>query len=129
MYELGTGILNWYSKERISDRYGTVYLLTSLENEDRVRFSRINSGKKGRLIAIVKEIRQSDHIGDLYHGVFPKTPRVGQKITLGKGRLFFNDDGVGLKPDDGRKAQLLDIRALYKVHEQTVTLYFDEFIN
>lgn len=31
---------------------------------------------------------------------------------------------VGLRPDDGRDYDWLDIRALYDAHEQTVELYF-----
>ncbi|HMN19582.1 MAG TPA: hypothetical protein PKA31_03245 [Candidatus Moranbacteria bacterium] len=127
MQELGTGILNWNGAERRSDRYGSVMLYVSLENEEPIHLVQVKAGKRGRLIAIVKETRQSRHIGDLFHGVFPKTPKVGQKITLGEGTLFFEGNVVGLQPDDGRDTQWLDMRALYNAHEQTVALCFEEF--
>lgn len=126
MQELGTGVLSWNRYERVSDRYGTVCLFASPSGGEKVRLIQVKEGARGRLVAIVKETRRSQHIGDLFHGVFPKTPKVGQKITLGEGTLFFEDDGVGLQPDDGRDAQWLDMRALYNAHEQTVTLYFEE---
>jgi hypothetical protein len=85
------------------------------------------AGKHGRLVAIVKEVRPSHHVGDLYHGVFPQTPQVGQHIMLGKGTLFFADDEtVGIRPDDGRDTLWMDIKALYNAHDQTVTLCFDD---
>ncbi|MBI2035758.1 MAG: hypothetical protein HYT12_03720 [Candidatus Liptonbacteria bacterium] len=127
MQELGTGVLNWDIDERCSDRYGQVFLLSSPDSEERVKLVQVKGGVRGRLMAIVKETRQSRHIGDLFHGVFPKTPKVGQKITLGEGTLFFrNYNAVGVQPDDGRDTLWLDINGLYKAHEQTVTLYFEE---
>lgn len=92
-----------------------------------MRFVQVKAGKGGRLIAVVQETRQSRHVGDIFYGVFPKTPQMGQQITLGEGALFFEDDSVGLQPDDGRDAQWLNMRALYDALDQTITLYFDEF--
>ena len=127
MHELGTGVLNWAGAERRSDRYGCIFLLSSPDSEERVKIIQVKGGTRGRLIAIVKETRQSRHIGDLAHGVFPKTPKVGQRITLGKGTLFFGGYyTVGLQPNDDRHTPWLDIEALYEAHEQTVTLYFEE---
>jgi hypothetical protein len=126
MQELGTGVLSWNGAERRSDRYGSVVLLPSPDSEKPIHLIQVKAGRRGRLVAIVKETRHSRHIGDLSHGVFPKTPKVGQKITLGEGALFFENDEVGLQPDDGRDTQWLDMRALYNVHEQTVTLFFEE---
>ena len=128
MQELGTGVLNWDGAERRSDRYGKVFLLSSPDSEERVRLVQVKSGTRGRLVAIVKETRQSRHVGDLFHGVFPETPNMGQKITLGEGTVFFEDDSVGLRPDDGRDTEWLEMRALYNAHEQTVTLCFEELL-
>jgi hypothetical protein len=64
-------------------------------------------------------------IGDLFHEVCPSKPEPGERVVLGEGTLFFSDEGVGLMPDDGRKTLWLDIRALYRLHNQTVTLFFD----
>src|SRR3989344_6572907 len=130
MQELGTGVLNWDGAERRSGRYGQVFLLPSPDSEKRVKLIQVKGDVCGRLIAIVKEARQSRHIGDLFYGVFPETPEVGQKITLGEGTLFFrNYDTVGVQPDDGRDTLWLDINGLYKAHEQTVTLCFEELPN
>ena len=127
MEKLGTGVLTWNPAERVSDRYGTVYLLTELDSGETVRLAKTNEGKRGRLIAVVEETRASRHIGDLFHGVRPEIPEVGQKIILGEGTLFFQDDLVGVCPEDGRKTLWLNIRPLYQTHEQTVTLHFEEF--
>ena len=81
----------------------------------------------GRLVAIVRETRKSRHIGDVVHGVAPITPQVGQEIVLGEGMLFFRGyESVGVQPVNYRHTLWLDIEALYNVHEQTVTLFFDE---
>lgn len=126
MEEIGTGVLTWSPGERVSDRYGTVYLLSDLESNEVVGLTDTTEGKRGRLIAVVRETRTSRHIGDLFHGVFPEIPEVGQKVVLGEGTLFFQDELVGVRPDDGRQTQWLNLRALYEVHEQTVTLFFEE---
>lgn len=128
MEEIGAGVLTWSPGERVSDRYGTVYLLTMLDSSETVRLAKTTEGKPGRLIALVRETRRSRHIGDLFHGVFPKIPEVGQKVVLGEGTLFFQDELVGVRPDDGRHTQWLNLRALYQVHEQTVTLFFEELL-
>lgn len=135
---LGTGVLTWDAQERRSDRYGTVYLLAEGHNslssapcpslvDERIAASWAD--RRGDLIAVVKETRESTHIGDLFHGVFPRKPEVGQIIALGTGTLFcakpyYGGTAVGLRPDDGRAEQWLNIRSLYDAHEQTVDLFF-----
>jgi hypothetical protein len=52
--------------------------------------------------------------------------KLNEEVVLGTGTLFFEEDGVGLLPDDGRKSLWLDIHALYRVHDQIVTLFFEE---
>lgn len=128
MYKLGTGILNWNRTERVSNRYGTVHLYTALDSEEMVALNRVQKGTRGRIIAVVEETRQSRHLGDLFNKVFPRTPTVGQHITLGEGSLFFAEQAVGLIPTDERMvdAPWLDVRSLYDAHEQTVSLYFEE---
>lgn len=126
--ELGTGVLVWDAAERRSDRYGQVFLLSSPDSEERVDLVQVKAGAHGRLIAIVRETRDSRHVGDLFHNVFPETPKVGQEITLGEGTLFFTNFAVGINPDDGRDTLWLDIKELYRAHEQTITLYFEEVL-
>ena len=53
---------------------------------------------------------------------------VGERIVLGEGTLFYYEKGVGLRPEDGRDELWLDIHALYRAHNQTVTLIFEESI-
>jgi len=135
---IGRGILTWDGKERRSDRYGFVYLLSKGNSFSQkgewelapmaLRHSDI--GTRCTLRALVTATRQSRHIGDLFHGVFPKTPSVGEVITLGTGLLSAEpgpDGGiqVGLRPfDDDRTTMWLDIKALYRCHEQTVELRY-----
>jgi hypothetical protein len=124
MHELGTGVLDWEREERISDRYGIVELFH--EPGVLVALTPVTEQLHGKLIAIVREVRQSSHIGDLFHDVKPSVPEIGERVELGTGAIFFEDGGVGLIPDDRRPRLWLDIHALYRVHRQTVTLYFDE---
>jgi hypothetical protein len=138
MKTLGTGVLTWNRDERISDRYGTVYLIDEGHNSNMLEPSPsiIKSvdglvGKRGALLARIIESRKSTHIGDLFRGVGPRKRAVGVVLKLGSGELFAEpaiDGGlcVGLKPGDGRETDWLDIRALYDAHEQTVELAFDE---
>lgn len=128
MDELGTGVLDWGSEERISDRYGLVKLLDQSGPHDKlVALRKSQIGKRGRLIAVVRETRDSPHVGDWFHGVYPSTPTVGEQVVLGEGSLFFRGDSVGILPRERRETLWLDIHGLYRVHYQTVTLFFDEF--
>lgn len=126
MEEIGTGVLDWDRGERISDRYGSVRLFDDSGPGKRpVELHKEQEGRHGRLIAVVRETRDSPHIGDLFHRVFPSTPTIGETISLGEGMLFFQDDAVGLVPDESRETLWLDIHALYRLHGQTVTLFFE----
>ena len=136
---IGRGRLMWEGQERRSDRYGFVYLLESGDSTTptcvlagmAVRPEHL--GLRARLQATVLEARQSTHIGDLFHGVFPSTPEVGERIILGTGLLtvmkgFEGQMRVGLFPfDDERETMWLDIGALYRCHEQTVELRYAIF--
>lgn len=122
---VGKGQLSWNRGERVSDRYGSVRLYDShggpvpLETE----LTRL----KGRLVAKILEARRSTHIGDLFRGLFPSTPDVGEEILLGKGMVFYLDDGraIGLEPEEPRDSDWLNPKALYRAHDQTVELYFE----
>lgn len=127
MQKLGSGVLSWYRHERISDRYGTVSLFASPSSEESLPLVHIAEGVHGRLIVIVQEIRESyATVGDRLCGVPPMIPKVDEVITLGEGTLFFDGDQVGLRPDDGREIQWLNMSALRLASWQTVDLYFEE---
>jgi hypothetical protein len=130
---LGQGVLTWCRSERISDRYGTVYLIGETENSlspttTSQPLARVKPGTRGTLLARVREARESTHIGDIFRGIFPETPEVGEEIFLGQGRIFFQPQNdiqtVGLAPEDGRSHDWLDPEALYRAHEQSVDLVF-----
>lgn len=131
--ELGRGQLTWFRDERISDRYGAVYLDSGDPDAPSADLApEPPNGTPGRLVALVLETRHSEHIGDMFRGLRPSTPARGDVIVLGAGALFREDeeeDGhtchkVGLEPRDGRKTDWLDPQALYRLHEQTVRLFF-----
>jgi len=127
MQELGTGVFDWDSGERISDRYGLVKLFDMPgPTKKEIRLRQFKEGSHGRLVAVVRKTREATHIGDLFHRVFPTKPELNEQVVLGEGTLFFEDDGVGLLPDDGRDTLWLNMQALYRVHNQTVTLFFEE---
>jgi len=127
VFNVGTGILTWNRDERVSDRYGTVRLAVEVDGKRTdIPLAKDCVDKHGSLVAVVMETRKSEHIGDLFHGIAPRTPHVGQRITLGTGTVFFEDNMIGVEPDDGRDAQWLDMRALYDAIDQTVHLTFEE---
>src|SRR5260370_34176704 len=114
---LGEGVLNWSRYERISDRYGAIHL--SIGNY--ITWKDAPADTRGTLVAYVLATRQSRHIGDLFRGISPSTPEVGEAITLGTGTLFTQIDDdvpvIGVKPDDGREHDWMDPTALYRRHD------------
>jgi hypothetical protein len=132
--ELGVGVLTWARGERVSDHYGSVYLMPEGHNsmvQDDSHIPLVHpEGGQGRLIAEVIKTRKSTHIGDFFRGFSPETPEVGDRLILGEGTLFFDTedwgDQVGLTPDDDRETDWLDPSVLYKAHEQTVRLLFEQ---
>jgi len=125
---LGEGVLNWSRYERMGHRYGAIHLETEPNSEQYATWQDAPTGTKGTLVAYVLATRQSGHIGDLFRGIGPSTPKVGEEITLGTGTLFAEyDDGVpriGVEPEDGRETDWMDPGALYRCHNQTVRLAF-----
>lgn len=139
---LGVGSLNWDGMERRSDRYGMVSLFKE-NSEDKIiepntkieeQAIKAHVGQKGKLVVKITATRESTHIGDIFRGLSPSTPKVGKVFTLGDGTLFSRTDingqiHVGLQPDDDRQSDWLNARTLYKVHEQSVELYFEPSAN
>lgn len=146
--ELGSGMVTWDGTERHTDRYGTIALASTQFgtsapvaswklDEDIIRRY---EGQVGVLIAVVTESRVSNHVGDNARKIRPSRPEVGEEIKLGFGRLFLQENKnwfghepcggsnfVGVMPllGDMRTHDWMDPKALYRAHEQTVTLYFD----
>lgn len=117
-------MLSWPPPERRSDRYGLVGLSKNPMEDFAKLTGKIPVKQHGRLVAVVLETRDSHHIGDLFRGIFPSTPNVGDRISLGEGTLFTEEHCVGLKPDDGRYNDWLNPYNLYRAHDQTVRLIF-----
>ncbi len=131
---IGKGYLTWNPSERRTDRYGSVALLRSGNSLSTGPVQWVplavdvkDVGRIVQLTAVVCETRESTHVGDLFRGVFPSTPAIGEIIVLGSGFLFAERDVVGVRPTDSRPTDWMDIHALYRCHEQLVELsYTDE---
>jgi hypothetical protein len=128
-----SGIFDWPRGERVSDRYGMIGLTISDYGKtvtETVKLDR--AGLEGlrrqrvHITARVLAARDSGHIGDMFRGIFPSRPEVGEVVDLGEGKLMVGDvDGwlvFGLVPDDGRDSDWFDPRKLYRLHDQTVEL-------
>lgn len=142
--KIGEGVLTWSRSERVSDRYGSVYLIS--EGQDSLTPGPARSlvnrevadrliGKTGELVAVVTGTRDSTHIGDFFHGLHPSTPEVGEIIVLGTGMFFVEPApqggaqvGLSPAPDSPERPNgwWLDASRLYRAHEQTVQLFFGE---
>lgn len=136
MARIGLGVLGWDRDERVSNRYGSVYLgrdaypdrgVCPYFEVDREALARLE-GQRVRLWAYVLEVRQSGHIGDLFLGVSPSTPEVASEHVLGVGVLrvgkgYDGSSRVVLEPLDGRPELWMDPRVLYRLHDQTVELF------
>ncbi len=136
----GKGVFAWDSIERRTNRYGSFTLNDSPYNDiDKVEVVRndevLNAlvAKRVRVTAIVVENRPSDHIGDQFLGIKPPNPptAVGTEIDLGVGVLMHAPDWAGnpapvLMPIDGREELWIDPRQLFKLHDQTVEVHFEE---
>lgn len=131
---VGRGIFTWDGKERHSDRYGAFAIDVGSYDENS-RFEAAGwdappanlAGTVCRITVRVLEARESGHIGDMFRGISPSKPDVGEIVDLGRGRLFVEDCrfsigkvAVGLLPDDGRSTDWFDPRKLYRLHDQTV---------
>jgi hypothetical protein len=129
---LGIGVLSWSRDERVTDRYGFVTLYATVDADKTVLSAiacRRVDRQRGRLVAQVVISRTSRHIGDIGRGIRPTRPEVGEIIPLidVDGELTTINDplfSVGIIPDDRRPFDWFKPDALYRLHEQTVHLYF-----
>lgn len=131
-----TGIFNWNSAERRSDRYGMVGLWPSTYNEDahvkvEIDADKVRSfnGCRVHMKAKVLANRNSGHCGDIMRGISPRRPRVGREFDLGTGtfQVDYCAETItyGLAPDDRRHTDWFDPKILYWLHDQTVELTFE----
>lgn len=131
------GIFIWDGYERRIDRYGYVTVDDcNYDQTAKIRAEVSDLGDLHRLDmqrvsieVLVLETRESGHIGDVFRGIRPSTPEVGEVFSLGEGRLDVVPSGwsaigreIGLVPDDGRKTDWFDPHVLYKLHDQTVEI-------
>ena len=75
-------------------------------------------------------------IGDAFYRLMPSRPANGEVIDLGVGILDYESydwdtrlTGIVLRPSDGRLKFWLDVRKLYRLHDQTVELLIEETAN
>lgn len=135
-HHVGFGILTWDGQERRSDRYGSVHLVDA-DYDQTVKGATwfdpdviaAMVGKRVHMTCRVIRSRPSGHVGDLFHGIVPTTPDVGEVVDLGVGVLDVDvvdwdvNPGFVLRPNDGRAKLWMDPRRLYRLHDQTVALY------
>jgi hypothetical protein len=136
---LGFGVFMWDGAERRSNRYGSFYPTDTTfgENPD----TRVNAfidqgvlrklkGKRVKVTAKVVISRKSGHVGDLFLHVYPSQPAVGEEVVLGVGDLDSEIQGglpaPVLRPGDGRTELWIHPEKLYRLHDQTVTIYVEE---
>lgn len=143
---LATGVFGWGKYERQSKEYGYVAVeptgygdKAKCGIEPYFDTALLNSliGKRVRLTALVRECRQSEHVGDLYlyypgttDPLLPIQPEKNEVIEIGVGPLQFKLDDQFKNPmfgvnTTGGKFQM-DPEQLYKLHDQTVDLYIEE---
>lgn len=128
---VGRGKLTWMKSERISDRYGAVWLMSKDNNSFNAKpipqpmwFP--PPDQPGNLYAKVIEAIESTHCGDFFRGLFPVTPKVGDILLLGTGTASVETiNGIKtflLTPIQLRDNDWLNPRALYNCHESIVEL-------
>ena len=129
---IGRGKLTWMKSERVSDRYGAVWLMDNDSDS-------LSPGpdkpqpmwfpppdQRGQLIAHVIDAYESTHIGDSFRGIAPTTPTTGDIFILGTGRAsketVLNINTFLITPTKPRDSDWLNPRALYNCHESIVEL-------
>lgn len=139
MNQIGYGILTWDRGERVTARYGAIFLgrkdykeavsCAAMVDTDNLR---VLEGKRVRLKAVVVEARNSGHCGDFFLNIMPSKPEVGEEVEIGVGVLGLDPcsespgPAMSLQPEDGREHLWIDPRKLYRLHDQTIRLYIEE---
>lgn len=126
---LARGVLRLDPEERESDRYGFVSIhQDNGERGEAFPVDKSLNGKSGRLIAHVLETRDTKRVGDHFLKIAKSSPRVGERIVLGEGRLIVHEGLVGVHPFDGRDNFFMDPDAMFQANAQLVELAFQEFV-
>ena len=135
---IARGIFSWHPAERITKRYGAFMINKESYNREiasNYKFQDMDKvaplvGKRVRILASVFQSRYSGHIGDLFLGIYPTQPSVGDTVELGVGVLdYIKDKGCPewsefvLHPEDKREELWIDPNKLYTLHDQTVELW------
>lgn len=133
---VGHGIFTWAGMERRTDRYGSFVLGDQPSPGKRLTAPFLDlkalkrlEGKRVHVVCKVVVARKSEHIGDMFHGFAPSTPKVDEEVDLGVGVLHLEDAGfdgltaVVLEPHPTRQHFWMDPRKLYRLHSQTVDLF------
>jgi hypothetical protein len=140
MIKLAHGVFTWSGSERRSDRYGSFNLLAEPFDGKEVtkptydtEVAKKLEDKRVRIFVRVLATRKSNHIGDLFLGILPSTPEVGEEVDLGVGILHTEPceydhkvTSTSLEPGDGRDTFWFDPRKLYRLHDQTVDIFVEE---
>lgn len=132
MILVGRGVLSWPGGERGSDRYGVIVTMSDNAEPILAPGAAECEGTRGHLVALVESTKESQHIGDVFRGIFPTTPNVGDEVVLGASGVLrivnawgeATPGGLSIEPDDGRVDDWFDPAALYRCHDQTVSLWF-----
>lgn len=128
-----TGLLQWERSERLSDRYGVIFLDANGYTprvRGPLRFpARTVKRLTCRYVHITAKVvarHHSHHVGDRYRGLLPSTPNVGEIVDLGRGRLstdvYRRKPYFMLWPNDHRKTDWFDPERLFRLHDQLVVL-------
>ena len=142
MKKLGHGVFNWDGSERRSDRYGAFNLCAEPYDAKVVTeitydkaLAKELEDKRVRILVKVVETRESGHLGDMFLGIRPSTPEVGEEVDLGVG-LFHTEPcewdkkvtSTFLVPGEPptRETFWFDPNKLYRLHDQTVDVFIEE---
>jgi len=126
---VGSGFVSWPSRERRSDRYGGLFVLSATDDDPARTVIPLHwpIGCRIALVADVISSRPSIHPGDVAGGMEPVRPQPGDRLHLGIGTTVAYDHGdgwvaIGLLPDDGRPQHHLDPQMLWRIYNQFVRL-------
>ena len=135
---IGKGCISWLEEKKQSDRYGSLYMREEKAQENvksdwRAYFHNIQkyAGKRGKLVCEILETANAALIGNPLVTAKQRMPVAGDFVSIGEGWLHYQYQKIaetdcltvsliGPQPSDW-----LDPKAIYKVLNQFVHLYFN----